>query len=1263
MDSLPTHAVVPVTVSPLAALKRVFKQSAHALVLSALVSPALADQPGITVLHHFNGSTEGRPGRGQHFPDGEGGYIGFTSESVYMLSQNVYSIYTNASAPANAYRVASDGTVTVFGDGDSVLYPGAAIGTGIAKDGEGNFYGTTAFNSTGDYGTIFKMTPEGNFEILKSFGHQGSVGMHPTGGLVLASDGCFYGISHELAFGAGFTDTIVFKYDPEGSGSLTKLGDVASVEGNIIIAGAPLVEGPDGQLYGVLVNGGTAGKGSVFKISRADGAVTVLHEFDGEPESDPWGGLIVGSDGNFWGTYYGFYNPGAHEYNFGGVFKITTTGDFTTYPYNASQGAFPSGTLVQGPDGNFYGTTNRTGDSPDNGTLFKMTPSGDYTFLYKFGHEQETGKWPSGHPILTPDNKMMGVTNTGGSNYGGTLWTFDLTSFLNAPSDILVKNHAGSEVATGSTYAFGSIPVGTPVTRTFTIRNDGISALNITSVSVTGGNSSEFAVNTTGMDSSLGGTEETTFTVTATAGAASARATTLRIISDDEDEATFSIPLTATGIPAAPIQFAAATYSTKLATSGNTIVKVQLKRTTNAVAQSVTIHTDDGATTTEYPPYQAAVAGTDYVDLAGTKTTVTIPAGKSFVDVPITLKLRTGAQPNRYLTATISEPTNGATLGTISTTRINIIGRDTTAPTLAITSPTPNEVINGTGAGGVTVTGTVSDANGIVSLTMKDDFGTYNVPLGTPDGSGVISFSHVITPSLGADSVEITAKNLFGSSTKVTRNFTFQGGVGLSIARVVPSSHTTKRDSVGTVSVKATPVPASALLPTTANSNPKTCKVLQGAVVTVTATAKSGFVFSHWENTPAGATEANNVLTFTMPGTATGLTAHFVTIPFNAPTSFGSTFAGLISPASGTPDSAAAYGFFTGSLTGANGSFTGEVCVGGEKETVVGVFDGDGSFTFRDGSVRSSTMVVGDRTVTLNYDPVAKQTISVLVTHASGNSEGTAQRCYYSTSRKVPAAMRIGTSTQGYYTIALPTKAQTPAIDLSTYPQGDGYLTLTLTDLGAVSFGGRLADGTNISGATHMTSANSCVLYSQFATSGATPATVNSVFFGTLVFDPAQPNSDVSATDLTWMRPATNAVAYTAGWPSGIKLDALGAKYVKTTLPQAGLGLGASSPTGNAEIAFSDGKLAGSITHLGFNVVGKTATLLPGSSGYSVNFSDTTGTMSGNFTPTWGTASTRTNYYGILIQKGASKGGYGYFISNISADTDPESGGVTLSAP
>jgi alpha-tubulin suppressor-like RCC1 family protein len=106
----------------------------------------------------------------------------------------------------------------------------------------------------------------------------------------------------------------------------------------------------------------------------------------------------------------------------------------------------------------------------------------------------------------------------------------------------------------GSKVSFGPITVATSsMAKTFTIQNSGTAALTISSVSVTGGNVSDFSVNTSEMLSSLpAATGSTTFTVTFTPSTIGLRQTTLRVLSNDSDEGTFDITLSGTGLALAP---------------------------------------------------------------------------------------------------------------------------------------------------------------------------------------------------------------------------------------------------------------------------------------------------------------------------------------------------------------------------------------------------------------------------------------------------------------------------------------------------------------------------------------------------------------------------------------------------------------------------------------------------------------------------------------------------------------------------------------
>ena len=116
---------------------------------------------------------------------------------------------------------------------------------------------------------------------------------------------------------------------------------------------AALVQGSDGNFYGTTVLGGAHFRGTVFKID-ATGSLTTLHSFSGSPGDGavPFAGLVQGSDGNFYGT-----TASGGAFFQGTVFQMSPSGAITVlHSFNSffSEGAFPFAGLVQGSDGNFY---------------------------------------------------------------------------------------------------------------------------------------------------------------------------------------------------------------------------------------------------------------------------------------------------------------------------------------------------------------------------------------------------------------------------------------------------------------------------------------------------------------------------------------------------------------------------------------------------------------------------------------------------------------------------------------------------------------------------------------------------------------------------------------------------------------------------------------------------------------------------------------------------------------------------------------------
>src|SRR5208283_456992 len=277
-------------------------------------------------------------------------------------------------------------------------------------------------------GTVFRISPSGTHTTLYSFVGSPSDGSGPNG-LVQGSDGNFYGTAGGGTSNAG----TVFRISP--SGSETNLYSFGSVpnDGRYLIAG--LVQGSDGNFYGATEYGGTNDYGTVFRISPS-GSYTNLHSFVDYPTDGryPEAGLVQGSDGNFYGTTAYGGTLGIPDIGDGSVFRISPNGSETTlYSFGglSNDGILPRANLVQGNDGNFYGTT-VIGGTTWGGTVFQISPSGSYTSLYSFGGSPSDGGSPASL-VQGSDGNLYGTTYGGGTSNDGVV--FKLTVRLNPPAN------------------------------------------------------------------------------------------------------------------------------------------------------------------------------------------------------------------------------------------------------------------------------------------------------------------------------------------------------------------------------------------------------------------------------------------------------------------------------------------------------------------------------------------------------------------------------------------------------------------------------------------------------------------------------------------------------------------------------------------------------------------------------------------------------------------------------------------------------------
>lgn len=286
------------------------------------------------------------------------------------------------------FKITPDGTLTTLHTFSSCHYMNCPDGAkpfyGLVQGSDGNFYGTTL--GGGSYtvcssgcGTVFKITPGGKLTTLHRFCSQTNCtdGSGAGGPLVQGFDGNFY----ETTSSGGSTSLgccgTIFRITP--SGTLTTLHSFAGPPTDGTGPEGGLAQGADGALYGTTVIGGRVNLGTVFKIGPLSGGVTILHNFGGPRTegANPMGGLVQATDGNFYGTTMKGGPLGCSSKGCGTIFEITPGRTETILHTFSSDtnGIYPEAGLIQGTDGNFYGTTGQTSNSltsPGPGTVFRL---------------------------------------------------------------------------------------------------------------------------------------------------------------------------------------------------------------------------------------------------------------------------------------------------------------------------------------------------------------------------------------------------------------------------------------------------------------------------------------------------------------------------------------------------------------------------------------------------------------------------------------------------------------------------------------------------------------------------------------------------------------------------------------------------------------------------------------------------------------------------------------------------------------------------
>ena len=376
---------------------------------------------------------------------------------------------------------------------------------------------------------------------------------------------------------------------------------------------------------------------------------------------------------------------------------------------------------------------------------------------------------------------------------------------------------------------------------------------------------------------------------------------------------------------------------------------------------------------------------------------------------------------------------------------------------------------------------------------------------------------------------------------------------------------------------------------------------------------------------------------------------HTFTIDILGGVQLGGRYEGLLLPADHTVPSHGANG--TVSMKGTtDGAFTGKVALEGISYSIKGIFNRDGAARFGASLTNSLTITRKGKTplfltLQLRTGGLGDRLTGIVRENSSDLSQVAAYRVIYSRTNPVPTTIVDPATDKGRYT-ALIVSAPAPnnGLPANRYPQGEGYATATVTTAGAVTISGRLADGTAFKSKGNLTDG------ARYGFHILTDSKRGSCT-GMITFQ-ALSGSDFDATNVNWFRPANNrSVYYPFGWPTGIRTQILGSRYVYTP----GVAVLAVGNTASAEL--SQGNLSASIDQsFSLSSSNKLVAISPPNP-FTLKITPKTGLVSGSFngsfTSTFGLR--KTAIRGVVFQKQTIAAGYFLGVT--------EGGSFTLGAP
>jgi len=293
-----------------------------------------------------------------------------------------------------------------------------------------------------------------------------AAGGGPSSGLIQGTDGALYGATSQVG-ATGFGT--IYRIDPSSSDITALHSFCSAQGCNDGSGSpSSLLQAADGNFYGTTFLGGANTGGVVFQLTPT-GNYTVLHSFCSPnatscPDGlDPVGSLVQADNGNI----YGVTSAGGNSSSGGTVFYIDTAGTFHTWldfgcilgGTACIDGYTPGGGLILGSDGNLYGTTTVTSTKlggSGQGAAFQLplndtnAPATNIFYYCSAGSPCLSGSYPEGEFVVGADANLYGVFNQGGTYAQGAAYLLTTSSFLQPPVQL--------------TLSASSIAANTPVT-------------------------------------------------------------------------------------------------------------------------------------------------------------------------------------------------------------------------------------------------------------------------------------------------------------------------------------------------------------------------------------------------------------------------------------------------------------------------------------------------------------------------------------------------------------------------------------------------------------------------------------------------------------------------------------------------------------------------------------------------------------------------------------------------------------------------------